>query len=495
MKQLFKSTLLAAAVAATCGTAVAGDVDVDTKVYSLEGMAGSTATSFTSNDFKYVLDSAYTEGDRLVFKLAAGTLTGNESFPATLSAAAVDLADTTDGNTESETISGVDFSRVDTILAGEGEMYDRVIYRVLSITAPQDANGDEISGATTKRAEVAGDGASLVFPFTKTQLMAGTATVTVESTLAGTNGTEFFDMDGDRTALLGDTRSEFSTTITSMAGFDRKIDVASVRNSFFQDTGDTDQVTDDLSFALPALTLGTGETITDGVNSADLKVVVYGEPGQMTELTDSMFAVTATTAAGDALSPTFELDSEAAMLKVTYPNAGTNGVTSTITFTAPTGAGAVELQPQEFTADLSYMYTSTHAENNTGTFVVGTSQDAGEWTLNGANVNVPYMPYGDNISQILYVTNTGTQEGAIHVEAFDSEGETYDLGQVSTAKAGAVTKITVPVNQALELAGLTDGRVSLNITVNAADEDITVYSAYTVGTVRGYVNTDQYKGK
>ena len=40
MKQLFKSTLLAAAVAATCGTAVAGTVAVTKQIHSVEGLLG-----------------------------------------------------------------------------------------------------------------------------------------------------------------------------------------------------------------------------------------------------------------------------------------------------------------------------------------------------------------------------------------------------------------------------------------------------------------------
>jgi hypothetical protein len=107
------------------------------------------------------------------------------------------------------------------------------------------------------------------------------------------------------------------------------------------------------------------------------------------------------------------------------------------------------------------------------------------------------MPYGPSVSQILYVTNTGSQEGDIFVTAFDDSGMMYDLGNIKTATKNSVTKITAEVGNALAAQGFDgSGKVSLTVTVNAPDSDITVYASYNVGgSDRGYVNTDQYKGK
>ena len=65
MNQLFKTTLLAAAIAATCGTAVAGTVAVTKQVHSSEGLTGVTANQ-TSGAITYTLGAAYKEGDKAV---------------------------------------------------------------------------------------------------------------------------------------------------------------------------------------------------------------------------------------------------------------------------------------------------------------------------------------------------------------------------------------------------------------------------------------------
>ena len=120
---------------------------------------------------------------------------------------------------------------------------------------------------------------------------------------------------------------------------------------------------------------------------------------------------------------------------------------------------------------------------------------AGAWTLNGATVNIPYMPYSANASQILYITNAGDQAGDILATAFDDKGNSYDLGKIGVSNGKTVTKIAKQVGDALVAKGFTGGKVSITITVNAPADDITVYASYNVGGAdRGFVNTDQYKG-
>jgi hypothetical protein len=75
MKQLFKTTLLAAAVAATCGSAVAGTLAVSTQTHSLEGLEGVTALQ-TSNAITYKLGTGYLSGDKITFTFSADALKG-----------------------------------------------------------------------------------------------------------------------------------------------------------------------------------------------------------------------------------------------------------------------------------------------------------------------------------------------------------------------------------------------------------------------------------
>jgi hypothetical protein len=72
----------------------------------------------------------------------------------------------------------------------------------------------------------------------------------------------------------------------------------------------------------------------------------------------------------------------------------------------------------------------------------------------------------------------------------------YDLGKVTTANPHTVTKLATVIKTALELKGFTAGKLSITVTVNAPADDITVYASYNIGGAdRGFVNTDQYKGK
>lgn len=108
---------------------------------------------------------------------------------------------------------------------------------------------------------------------------------------------------------------------------------------------------------------------------------------------------------------------------------------------------------------------------------------------------IPYMPYGNNNTQILYVsrvpaswTGTGTDaSGDITVDAITNTGVTYNLGVIATADPSKVTKITSQVKTALESQGFTGGKVAIRITV-ANPENVFVFASYSVGTDRGYVD-------
>ena len=127
MKQLFKTTLLAAAVAATCGTAVAGDVRVTPKVHSKEGLLGVEGSA-TSNAIQYTLKAAYQEGDLITLTFPAGTL--NEDNPT----AGFPTSLTTDP------AAGVAGLTIGYLNSTQGTAEDTVVYRVTKIV-PDGDNG------------------------------------------------------------------------------------------------------------------------------------------------------------------------------------------------------------------------------------------------------------------------------------------------------------------------------------------------------------------
>jgi hypothetical protein len=471
MKQLFKTTLLAAAVTATCSTAVAGTVAVDKQVHSLEGLAGVTGTQ-TSGNITYTLGATYQEGDKLTLTFPENTLDKTNpigGFPSVITIPAVDGTDAT--NSLAGLTWGLLNHSVGKVL-DNGTVVDTVTYRVTNLALPKHTTTNaNIDNGSTLGAVLGAGANTLSISYAPSALLTNDKIeVTVSSETAG--GDEL-DSGGTRTATIAEAKTQFgSATVNSK--FEGVINVSASRKSFVSGGADSFGYTVDNPMVTGWLNLATNLT---------LKANLYGEAGKMSGVKAANF-----TTGGTA---TFTEDQ--AKLAITY--ASTNNVvdvTETVTFTPPTGTDAIVLEPQDFNADLKYDYTSAGGTN--GTKTVATGLDVGEWDLNGASVNIPYMPYSPTASQIIYVTNSGDQAGDISVVAFDDKGQTYTLNNIATANANTVTKLTTKVGQALENAGFTAGKLSLTITVNAPADDITVYASYNAGTVRGFVNTDQYKG-
>jgi len=475
MKQLFKKTLLAATVAATCGAANAGTIAVTKQVHSTEGLAGVTASQ-TSNNITYTLGATYREGDKLTLTLPTGTLNKtnpSNGFPSVVVMDAINTGDTRpDGAvaTDETVIAGLTWGLLNANLDVDvnGTMYDQVTYRVTALTLPQDAGNVDIDNGSTVGGVIGIDDDNLVISYNPQALLASAVNVTISSQ---TSSGDILDNTGTRNATVAEAKSQFGA-ITVGTKFDGVIDVEQSRLMF------TTGMTDVMSYTVANPTT-TGWLNMATVNSA--KASVYGEAGKQTGLKAANWA-----SAGGTVTYT----EASAKVEVAY----TTGVTNdTITFTAPATKDSIVLEAQDFTTDFTYSYTSAGAK--TDVHPVATGADSGEWELNGATVNIPYMPYSATASQIIYVTNASSLAGDITATAFDDKGNMYDLGKIATAAGKSVQKVTSQVNQALGAKGFTGGKISLTITVNVPADDVTVYASYNAGSVRGFVNTDQYKGK
>jgi hypothetical protein len=138
---------------------------------------------------------------------------------------------------------------------------------------------------------------------------------------------------------------------------------------------------------------------------------------------------------------------------VTYPK-GTAAVGDTVTITPKTGATAPTMIASTFTVG-----------NVANAAVLGTAQAMGAWTVASSDtVNVPYMPYGTGLSQVIYANNTTVSDAEVSVIVRDEAGTEYDLGVVGVAGANSVTKLATVIKNALATAGLTDGRVAMDVT-------------------------------
>jgi hypothetical protein len=427
MNNLFKTTLVAASIAALSGVANAGTLETSVVNYSTQGATAAAAADTQTVSFNHTVDAGFAINDLITYTLPAGTVSAN--WPATVTFA----ADATKGKA----------SMVATLLS---QSTDKSVasYRVTTVTANV---GETTIGAKAPIALVL-----------KTTALTADVTVGVVSKLS--NGITEIDA-GTKSVKLVDSKDQLGD-IKATTPFDATISVAAKRKAFKSGTTD----------ALVWTT--TNDTSLTGKVTVAKSVVTLN--GDFTGMKSADFA----SANGTAVY----VDADKA-LTVTYTG---NVTTDTITVTPLAGNKAVVLNAQDFTVS-SVATFGTTAES------LG-SASAGSWKLDGAVVNVPYMPYGNNISQILYVSNAGSLTGDISVTAFDSAGMSYDLGVIAVSEAGKITKITSEVKDALEAKGFTSGKVSLTVTVNAQDKDVTVYGSYSVGGAdRGFVNTSQYKGK
>ena len=104
----------------------------------------------------------------------------------------------------------------------------------------------------------------------------------------------------------------------------------------------------------------------------------------------------------------------------------------------------------------------------------------GLWGLNGSSTVIKNYPLSSAVTQFVWVTNTGGQDGGIFATAIGGTGaqtmSSCDLGVSS--KAGEIMRITEELNACLTDAGMTAGRAQIVITVNADGDDIGVYAGY-----------------
>lgn len=282
---------------------------------------------------------------------------------------------------------------------------------------------------------------------------------------------------------LATVKSQFSAKLQAAPAtpFNNVIDVEQDRLRFT--TGDRDTTAievKNLGTLLQAVTVGSAKYVITGNFG-----FAGGNDGDCT--TADTNAAPAPTSA--VVGATLAYAKDCQSLTVTYPAAAfpaaaDTTVQDTITVILPALAANKKLNPQTFASTYTFGYPTDKT--------AAISFSAGAWTINGALVFVPYMPYGDNISQIIYIANRGSQNGDISIDAFDESGASYsfDVGQVA---GGSVRKLTAEILAGLATAGFGGtGRVAFEMTVNAPADDIDVYSAYNVGgSDRGTVVNSQ----
>jgi hypothetical protein len=154
-------------------------------------------------------------------------------------------------------------------------------------------------------------------------------------------------------------------------------------------------------------------------------------------------------------------------------------------------AGNPVLNEQDFTVSVSI--DDGVAAPKTNVMTAATDAAAGSWALNGSVITIPYMPFDANTAVILRHTNTGVQTGDLSVrymlEGVSTSWET--VGIVGTSSRGVANIRDIVMNAITADAGVTAGKVAIEIVTNVPDADVTVYAAYKVRDEkdRGFVGT------
>jgi len=473
MKTIFKKTLLAASVVAFAGAANAATLAGTEHSVTAEYLAGTSVVSGAGATFHrpaavtLTLGAEYTLNDTI-------TLTSTAEFgvttPVTL-IAAPDVANNRLGMTFSK-ISG-------------GEAGDKsVTYRLTATSNAGLAANPVTTGQTFTIAAASLD-------FLKSKLTGGASL----SFSAKTNTNLDLDTSGgaNRTASLVKVVSQFTKTAPS---FTKTIDVNKDRKEFVSSVEEstTNHAKVEGVFNVVGLVTG-GNTFARPVTK-----VVHAVTGDFSWVKDSDTTAAGLqptagvfTTTGTCTTPTWTYSTTEVTLACDEVANNTAIIIDAAVNKAAYSAGAEPVLPaQTLKASSTVTYSGA-----TATGKVFDNVDAGSWSLNGANVQVPYIVFGTvggkAYNTILQLNNASGNAGDVYVDVWKEDGSVVlSNKKVATAAGNSTTNIGGAVATELATAGAADGKFSVRIVSNTPATKTSVYSAFVdkATTERIIVNND-----
>ena len=470
---MFKKTLLAAALSVAALNASAAVIAITGTNVSQEGAAGQASIAVPAA--AVTLGAEYTVNDSVTFTISGAEFDTALSNPA---------------------LAGVLLGS-DGAGGGAGNAADdAVTFGLLSITTTTvtfriTAQTDGGTDGVTYTDALGGAYANGTFNLTGMVMKASTvldAVGAINVTYSAiTNNQQALDTAGTLTDVAQTVVAQYTSSATKMAN-----GIIDVNNDRQQFTAGDDSTTTDLIIITPveavAATHDSAYTGATHVISGDFTwMETDGDAGIDAGELAAAFAAT-----GGADGYTSVINATSDAITVTVADAGGNTIEAmTGTFTnAGTGTGNAVLPTQTLTIGSTINYNTAAAA--AATKVTASAAAGGSWTLNGKVATINYMPFGDNTQVIMRATNTGVQTGDLTVrymlEGVDSSWNT--VTGVVTSLAPGVTNISDLVMNAIKAdAGVTKGKVAIEITANIPTADATVYAAYKVVSEmdRGFV--------
>ena len=465
---MLKKSLIALAIAAASSSVMAADI-TGTAVQTVSAEGNAVHTVLASADVSVVLAAEYTVGDVVTFTFDGAEL-DVDTVPNSIVVAATD-------NSSANPAVAKDYYGM--TLGQLSKSKNHVTYRVTELTTVAASTRPHTTINQVIKLGDAGavpTAAPLKF---NAKTLASKATVTY-SAVTGNN--QALDTGTKNVTDLFAVKSQFKANVDDAGkAFNAVINVNEQRVQFVAVGSNPADVVDVLDLKLTdsnsawlnAATVNTvsytvygnfafldSDPETEGVQTLDDVVTFVPTPTKVTVNADSIVAEYATA----------QLTS-----KLTLDLAGSASSDPVSKVVIPT---------QDFTATVSAKYT---ANTIATTKDINTKFNAGEWTLNGALVHVPFMPFRDGYAPIVNVSNTSTQDGDIEVVVYAADNawvapKSYMLSV--PAKAQAQTNITA----ALRNAGI-QGDVAFDIIVNAPKDDIEVSALYFNAGDRAVMNT------
>lgn len=451
---MLKKSLIALAIAAASTSAFAADITgTDYKILSAQGAVGTPSVTVTDG-VVVTLNAEYKSDDIITLTFAGAKL-------ADLGAVTVDLVkenlDNDDGTTP--------VAPIGTMVLGKINQTDtQVTYRVTSldfVNAQPVGYDNTTVGAVLTVAGVKLDVASI--------LASSAATVTYA---AETSTGIKLDQHKNNTTKLYDVKDQFAAKVT---GFNGVIDVNEQRLLFTAASSENAEKTEDqIALGAEQVTYNNGAVVPVAYDYAlaatavKQNIVIKGNFAFLGEADDKGLI--------DDSNPAYSIYADRIEAEYAAPLA-----VKTISVTVPDD---VVIPHQKFTATIDVAYTTANA---TASKVNVYNEAAGAWTLNGAVVHVPFMPFRDGYAPIVNISNTSNQDGDIEVLVYAADSawvapKSYTLSV--PAKAQAQTNIT----KALSAVGI-KGDVAFDIIVNAPKDDIEVSALYFNGGDRAVINT------
>lgn len=312
----------------------------------------------------------------------------------------------------------------------------------------------------------------------------GNVQLTVSSKKAGTATP--FDNDQTTAATIASVIEQY--TVARVSAFDGEIDVSTGRLSFTNGTGDT--ATADVAGSRDSLafSIANESGATTAATAGSISVAITAPSGWAFLDTDGNGVIdTAATRTGAITATNGTLAGSVTLSSATVLTYNSNTLadsTHTITVGRRTTANSgTAFESQTFSS------TGVSIAAGSGAGAVAAALIPGTWTLNGTTVQVPYMPFGSSIDQVIRVSNRSTQTAGVTVQARNAAGTLCAATTLSgvTVEANQVKDIAAQVKDYVNTcfssaADAPNHRVSLSITTNLPSAQTEVYTGFTVNS-------------